>query len=163
MHNGYGCRLAYFDKFPKPDIEAELSCANVPLETILTSSDVVITCVNLTAETRYMINRDAIAKMKGGTILLNLARSEIVDTEAVLDALESGRLAKYITDVFHIDPVSAELAAKWKGKYPGDDKLIVTPHTCFASPNTMRELRRIAIDTIQKLVLGEETPNRVKL
>jgi phosphoglycerate dehydrogenase-like enzyme len=162
MHGGYGCNILYYNRSPKPDAEKDLGAVRVELEELLAKSSVVILCITLSDETRGMINRERIAAMKDGAMLLNLARSEIVDTPAVLAALEQGRLSRYVTDVFHEDPVSAEYARSWKGRYPGDDKLIVTPHTCFSSPDTARQVGIIAVDTIQKLLNGEDTPNRVQ-
>jgi phosphoglycerate dehydrogenase-like enzyme len=163
MHGGYGCKILYYCRSQKPDAEKDLGAVRMGLDELLAESTVVILCITLSDETKGLINRERIAAMKDGALLLNLARSEVVDTSAVLEALEKGKLSRYVTDVFHEDPVAVENARNWKGKYPGDDKLIVTPHTCFNSPSTARQIGIIAIDTVQKLLNGEDTPNRVQI
>jgi phosphoglycerate dehydrogenase-like enzyme len=162
MHHGYGCKILYQDQVPKPEAQKELAAEERDFEGLLADSDVFIVGVLLTEETTGKINRERIARMKDGAVLLNFARSEIVDTPSVLEALESGKLSQYITDVFHGDTVAREEVLKWKGKYPGDDKLIVTPHSCFFAPSTGRQMEVIAIDTMKKILNGEDTPNKVR-
>ncbi len=73
------------------------------LEDLLARCDIISLHVALTPETRGMISREAVARMKPGTILLNAARAEVVDEAAVLEAVEAGRL-RYGTDVFSGEP-----------------------------------------------------------
>jgi phosphoglycerate dehydrogenase-like enzyme len=162
MHHGYGCKILYQDQIPKPEAEELLGAGERSFEELLAESDVFIVGVLLTEETTGMINAERIARMKDGAILLNFARSEIVDTPAALAALESGKLSKYITDVFHADTAAREEVLKWRGKYPGDDKLIVTPHTCFFAPSTGRRMEVMVLDTMKKLLNGEDIPNKVR-
>jgi phosphoglycerate dehydrogenase-like enzyme len=162
MRHGYGCKILYQDQIPKPQAKEVLDAEERSFEELLAESDVFIVGVLLTPETTGMINEERITRMKDGAILLNFARSEIVDTPAVLKALETGKLSKYITDVFHSDTAAREEVVQWKGKYPGDDKLIVTPHTCFYAPSTGRQMEGMVLDTIQKLLRGEDIPNKVR-
>jgi lactate dehydrogenase-like 2-hydroxyacid dehydrogenase len=162
MRHGYGCKILYHDQIPKPQAKEVLDAEERNFEELLAESDVFILGVLLTPETTGMINKERIDRMKDGVILLNFARSEIVDTPAVLKALESGKISKYITDVFHSDTAAREEVVKWKGKYPGDDKLIVTPHTCFYAPSTGRQMEVTALETIKKLLRGEDIPNKVR-
>jgi phosphoglycerate dehydrogenase-like enzyme len=162
MRHGYGCKILYQDQLPKPEAQKVLDAEERSFDELLAESDVFIVGVLLTGETAGMINRERIARMKDGAILLNFARSEIVDTPAVLEALEGGKLSKYITDVFHSDTAARDEVLKWRGKYPGDDKLIVTPHTCFFAPSTGRQMEVMALDTMKKLLNGEDIPNKVR-
>ncbi|MDR3123380.1 MAG: hypothetical protein LBU16_06330 [Treponema sp.] len=162
MRYGYGCKILFKNRSSKPEAKEVLDAEERSFEELLAESDVFIVGVSLTEETAGMINEERIARMKDGAILLNFARSEIVDTPAVLKALETGKLSKYITDVFHSDTVAREEAVKWKGKYPGDDKLIVTPHTCFFAPSTGRQMEAMVLDTMKKLLRGEDIPNKAR-
>jgi phosphoglycerate dehydrogenase-like enzyme len=162
MRHGYGCKILYQDQIPKPQAKEVLDAEERSFEELLAESDVFIVGVLLTPETTGMINEERITRMKDGAILLNFARSEIVDTPAVLKALETGKLSKYITDVFHGDTAARDEVVKWKGKYPGDDKLIVTPHTCFYAPSTGRQMEVMVLDTMKKLLRGEDIPNKVR-
>jgi phosphogluconate 2-dehydrogenase len=163
MRHGYGCQVLYYARSAKPDAEQELGARRRELNSLLAESDVAVVSVTWTKETERLINRECIARMKDGAILLNLARAEIVDLDAVLAALESGKLSKYLTDVFHSDAEAEDQAPLWKGKYPDDGKCIVTPHTFWASPYTTKQIGKTAIETIQKLILGEPTPNLVEI
>ncbi|MDR2259192.1 MAG: hypothetical protein LBE14_08615 [Treponema sp.] len=163
MHHGYGCPVLYYARSAKPEAEKELGARRRELDSLLAESDVAVISITWTGETEGLINRDRIAGMKDGAILLNLARSEIVDRDAALSALESGKLSKYLTDVFHSDAAAGEEAPRWKGKYPDDSKCIVTPHAFWASPHTTKRIGEIAIETVQKLILGEASPNRVEI
>ncbi|MDR1909212.1 MAG: hypothetical protein LBQ35_04795 [Spirochaetaceae bacterium] len=162
MRRGYGCRVLYHARSAKEDAERELDAQRRDLEGLLAESSVVIVSVTWSEETTGLINRERISRMRDGALLLNLSRSEIVDTPAVLEALETGKLSKYITDVFHPDSITAEEALAWKGKYPDDKRCIVTPHTSWASPNTARETSIMAVETMRKLLNGEDVPNQVR-
>jgi phosphoglycerate dehydrogenase-like enzyme len=163
MHHGYGCPIRYFARSAKPDAERELSAGRRDLDTLLAESDVVVVSIAWTKETERLIDRNRIVRMKDGAILLNFARAEIVDRDAVLAALESGKLSKYLTDVFHPDAESGVEAPLWKGRYPDDRRCVVTPHTFWASRHTTRQLGKIAIETVVKLILGEPTSNQVEI
>ncbi|MDR0642159.1 MAG: hypothetical protein LBG07_06850 [Treponema sp.] len=163
MHHGYGCPVLYYAHSAKPEAERELGAGRRGLDSLLAESDVTVVSITWTEETERLINRERIERMKDGAILLNLARAEIVDRDAVLSALESGKLSKYLTDVFHSDAAAGEQAPLWKGKYPDDGKCIVTPHTFWSSPHTTKRIGEIAIETVQKLILGESASNRVEI
>ncbi|MFU8894147.1 MAG: phosphoglycerate dehydrogenase [Luteolibacter sp.] len=78
------------------------------IEEILTSSDVISLHTNLTAETRDLIRAETIATMKDGAIILNCARGEIVHTADIVEALKSGKLGGYGTDVLDEEPPPAD-------------------------------------------------------
>jgi phosphoglycerate dehydrogenase-like enzyme len=163
MRHGYGCPVRYFARSAKPEAERELGAGRRELDSLLAESDVVVVSITWTEETERLISGERIARMKDGAVLLNLSRAEIVDLDAVLTALGSGKISKYLTDVFHRDTEAAELAPLWKGRYPDDSTCIVTPHTFWASPHTIRQIGETAVETVQKLILGEPTPNRVEI
>ena len=99
------------------------------LDKILPKSDILVLVVPLTSETRALISRDEIAKMKQGAYLINVARGVMVDHEALAEALRSGKLRGAALDVFPQEPL------------PGDSPIwdmpnvIITPHTAASSPN----------------------------
>jgi (S)-sulfolactate dehydrogenase len=94
------------------------------LDTLLATSDVVSLHVPLTAETRNLIDRTALAKMKRDAILVNAARGGVVDEEAVVDALRARQLGGAALDVFAREPLSKENATIFD-RCPN---LILTPH-----------------------------------
>jgi len=105
----------------------------VDFDTIVRESDVLSVHIHLTDETRHIINRDVIGRMKPGAILINTARGDLVDEDALVDALESGHLFAAGVDVFH-DEWDPDLAAHRLFEYARQhDNLIITPHVAGAS------------------------------
>jgi D-lactate dehydrogenase len=93
---GFGCRIVAHD--PEPD--AALPVEFVPLDTLLTESDIVSIHCPLTPATRYLINAATIARMRPGVMLVNTSRGAIVDTRAVIHGLKSGRIGLLGLDVY---------------------------------------------------------------
>jgi phosphoglycerate dehydrogenase-like enzyme len=100
----------------------------VDLETLLGESDVISLHVVLTSETRQMIGAEELSRMKQGAILINTARGSVVNTGALVDALESGRIAAAGLDVFEDEPLPADSPLLKMGH-----KVLLSPH--MASSN----------------------------
>ena len=94
------------------------------LDALLQQSDVVSLHVPLTEETRNVIDRACLARMKRGAILINAARGGVLDEAAVADALKSGALGGAALDVFAQEPLTKERAQV----FAGCPNLILTPH-----------------------------------
>lgn len=113
----------------------------VDLDTLLAASDVVSLHVHLRDDTRHMINREALARMKEGAILINTARGDLIDEDALLEALISGRLAGAGLDVIH-DEWDRNLAARPLLEYARThNNLILTPHLGGVSLESVTEAR----------------------
>lgn len=112
------------------------------LEEVFAQSNVVSMHVPLNAETRDMVNAALLARMQPGSFLVNTARGGIVDTAAVLAALDAGTLAGVGLDVLPVEPVPAD------SKLLGHPKVILSPHAAFYSAESERELRRKAAQNI---------------
>jgi (S)-sulfolactate dehydrogenase len=119
-----GMSVAAFDPYLSADDPAWAAAERLDLRELLVTSDVVSLHVPLSDETRNLIDRDAIASVKPGAVLINAARGGVVDEIALCDALKVGRLGGAALDVFAREPVTAE-----SGKiFVGVPNLIVTPH-----------------------------------
>ncbi|MGE0156464.1 MAG: phosphonate dehydrogenase [Geobacter sp.] len=98
---GFSANLIYYDQQPLlPEKEQELSLTLRPFEKLLEESDFTVVILPLTEKTYQMIDKTAISRMKEGGFLVNTGRGSVVDEEAVVEALASGRLAGYAADVF---------------------------------------------------------------
>jgi D-3-phosphoglycerate dehydrogenase len=115
------------------------------LDEIFAASDYISLHTNLTPETRGMINAAAIAKMKKGVLLLNCARGEIVNTNDLVDALKSGQVGGYGTDVLDKEPPPADHPLL---KLPN---VIVTPHI---GSRTYESVVRQATCSVKNLILA---------
>src|ERR671936_130080 len=121
----------------------------VEVSELLERSQVVSLHARLSEETRGMIGRAEIARMPRGSVLVNTARGELLDTAALCDALDSGHLAAPALDVFDQEPL------------PGDSRLlrtprlVATPHLAGATRQTARRAARIAAEEVARYASGE--------
>lgn len=120
------------------------------LDELLSIADVVSIHVPLTPATRGMIGAAALGRMKSSAILINVARAQIVDQVALLDALRSQRIAGAGLDVFAVEPL------------PRDDPLltmnnvVLTPHVAAGTYETSRRRGAAAAENVQRVARGEE-------
>lgn len=119
-----GMTVAAFDPFLPHDHAAWVDVTRESFEEILSTCDVVSLHTPLTAQTRRMLDADALRRMRSGAILINAARGGIVDEAALAAALSSGKLGGAALDVFETEPMSPAAAAVFKGI----PNLILTPH-----------------------------------
>lgn len=103
------------------------------LREVLPESDVVVLTLPLTEETWHLFNRDAFAAMKPGSILVNIARGAVVDTQALIQALQS-HLGGAVLDVFEEEPLDPQ-SSLWDM-----ENVLVTPHNSFVGDNNDRRL-----------------------
>jgi D-lactate dehydrogenase len=97
--NGFGCRLLAFDPDPNPACVA-LGVEYVALDDLFANSDVITLQCPLTPQTHHMVDRDAIARMKPGVMLINTSRGAVVDTSALIAGLKQGRVGSVGLDVY---------------------------------------------------------------
>jgi D-3-phosphoglycerate dehydrogenase len=120
----------------------------VPLSELLSQSDVVILHVPLTPETHHLVDADFLSSMKTGSVLVNVSRGPVVDTPALLVALDRGPLAAAALDVVEGEPdPPRELLAH--------ANVIVTPHVAFSSTMSIIELRERACEEVVRVLAGE--------
>lgn len=150
---GFGCRvLACDDRRPAtaeelPDIEF------APLEQLVRESDVVTLHAPLTPATHHLIGAPELAAMKPGAVLVNTARGALVDTGALLAALERGRLGGAGLDVvegeqgtFYTDRRDADGAHPFLRRLQRLPNVVVTPHSAYYSERTLHETVRITLE-----------------
>jgi lactate dehydrogenase-like 2-hydroxyacid dehydrogenase len=119
----------------------------VDLPTLLQRSDVVTVHCPLRPDTHHLIDADALKLMKPSAILINTARGEVVDQEALIDALRSGTIAGAGLDVFegepHVDPRLLEL-----------DNAVLTPHIGSAGTKTRERMCQLAVRNVEAVLAG---------
>ena len=97
------------------------------LDTLLAKSDVVAVCTPLTEETHHLFNAETIAKMRPGAVIVNVTRGEIIELEALIDAVESGHLRGAALDVVEGEPLPSD------HRVFEVENIVMTPHTAGAS------------------------------
>ena len=153
----FGCAGVYYDPMVTiaDDEMHRLGIAPASFDDTLAKADVLTIHVPLTAQTRHLIDRAAIARMKPGAILVNTARGGIVDDGALADALRSGKLLAAGLDVFEQEPPQ-------KGNplftLPN---VVLTPHISAGSRDAMVQKMTAVFDNIRRFYRGEALANRV--
>lgn len=140
----FGMNVHYYCRHPKDDCGATYK----PFDDLLSVSDYVAICTPLTSETKNMFNSDVIAKMKNQSVLINIARGAIVDDDAVVEAIKSGKLLGMANDVYVNEPcVNSKLA--------GYENIILTPHTSPYTQNTFIEMNELTAQNAIDFAKGE--------
>ena len=133
---------------PTPERAARLGVTFVSLEELLSRSDVVSLHLRLTSESRGLIGEEQIRRMKQGAMLINTARGPIVESKALVDALNSGRLGGAGLDVFDNEPIPAGhplLAC---------EQVVLTPHNADQTPEGMDILNAGVVDNVIAYLQG---------
>jgi len=161
---GFGMKVLAFDIRQEPLLAEVLNFEYVPFDVLLRESDIVSLHVPYNKQTHHMINAETIAKMKRGAILINTARGALVDTEALVGALDSGQLSGAGLDVFEGEQLlREEKQVLSQHDLPHETlwtlmessvlirrpDVVVTPHIGFFSREAQR---RILDTTIENLV-----------
>lgn len=149
--------VVYHNRHQRVD-DAELGVTYMPtLDKLLSESDFVLLAVTLNPSTKHMLNEAAFAKMKQGSRLINISRGAVVDTEALYEALHSGKLAYAALDVTDPEPLPAE------HKLLTLDNITVTPHIASATVETRDAMALLTADNILAGLQGLPLPAQVKL
>ncbi|CAI8039575.1 D-3-phosphoglycerate dehydrogenase [Geodia barretti] len=152
--SSFGMRLIAFDPFVAPDFAARLGVTTMTLDELLPQADFITLHTPLTPGTTKMINKEQLAKMKPGARLINVARGELVDEDALLQALENEQLAGVALDVFTNEP-------------PGDlpllrhPRLMATPHLGASTQEAQREVAIEAAEQVIAVLNGQPARNTV--
>ena len=116
---------------------------------LLRRADVVSIHVPLTEETHHLFDAATFAKMKPGSLLLNTARGPIVDEVALTRALDSGPLAGAGLDVYEHEPAITPALLD-------DDRVVLMPHAGSATVETRREMARMVVEDVRRVLSGEK-------
>lgn len=137
---GFGCRVLAYDNRPKA------STGYVPLDELLWQSDIVTLHTPLTADTHHLLNRLRIERMKHGAFVVNTGRGSLLDTEALVSALESGRLGGAALDVlegeegiFYADRRNKPIESKALLRLQELPNVLVTPHTAYYTDHALSD------------------------
>ncbi len=128
---------------------AELDVTYVELDDLLATSDVVSLHVKLTEESRHLIGARELAIMKPGSLLINTARGPVVETRALVAALEDGHLAGAAVDVFDQEPITADHPLL---RCP---QVVLTPHSADQNPTGRDLLNSGAVDNVLAFLNGK--------
>ena len=166
--SGFGCKLLAYDLYPND--EARQYAEYVDLDTLYKSCDIITLHTNATAANRHMIDANAIAKMKNGVVLINTARGTLIDPEALINGLESGKIGAAGLDVvenenglFYFNHMGDALQNRELAMLRSFPNVIFTPHTAFYTDVNVASMVESAFKAVRAMADGEQTPLEVRL
>lgn len=157
----WGCRMLYNKRHPlDEDLENELGVRFASLDDLLASCDIVSLHVPVTDETRGMVDGEFLAKMRTDAVLINTARGDIVNQEALASALEGGSIAAAGLDTLTPEPVTLDNPLVNLSPEAAE-RVVFSPHVGGVAEGMFYRAHRTIWENIARLAAGEELVNRV--
>lgn len=164
---GFGMRVLMMDKFPDEKIVTERA-TYVPMDQLLAESDIVTLHVPYLPENHHLLNTEAFSKMKKGALVINTARGELIDTQALLEALKSGTVAGAGLDVLEDERALKDEMELVRGTESINDlkalirnhmlidmpQVIITPHIAFFSKEAYTEILTTSLNDVKNFCVG---------
>ena len=166
--HGFGCRLLGTDVEPDITLTQRYVVEYVPLDTLCAQADVITLHAPLTPSTRHLFDAAQLAKMKRGVMLINTSRGALLDTQAALEALDSGQLGYLGLDVYEHekglffydhsqDPTPDALLTQLLAR----PNVLITGHQGFLTREALTNIATTAIETLEQWLAGQTTPNEL--
>lgn len=164
---GFGCRLLGFDVQPNRECEA-IGMEYVSLDEVLSRSDIISLHCPLTPETRHLINPQTIGTMKPGVMLINTSRGAVIDSQAVIDGLKSGRIGSLGIDVYEEE--AEYFFEDLSQKVIADDVLarlltfpnvLVTGHQAFFTEEALTEIAATTLRNLSDIEQVGQSQNEI--
>ncbi len=165
-----GMHVRVYDPYADANLMELLTCKSVSLEQLLKEADIISLHTPLTPQTKYIINKDTIAKMKRGVILVNTARGGLIDNKALVDAVLSGHIGGAGLDVLEEERAIKEerqlVSSEFSGSFDlrtvvanqilyNKPNVIITPHNAFNSQEALRRIVDTSLENIDGFLGGK--------
>jgi phosphoglycerate dehydrogenase-like enzyme len=149
MVRGLGVETYVFDPYAGDELLVELDAERADsLEQLLSQCTAVALHAPATAETRHMIGQRQLSLMPDGAVLINTARASLIDSEALLAELRTGRISAAL-DVFDQEPLPAD------SSFRRLDNVLLTPHIASHTPQTHHRQGEVTVEEIRRFALGQ--------
>ncbi len=166
---GIGMDVLAYKRTPDPKLASDLGFAFVTMDELLSQSDIISIHVPYGKETHHMLNADAFSKMKNGVVIINTARGAIIDTTALVSALQSGKVAAAGLDVLEEESAIREEHELLHKEFPienlktvledhmllNNPKVVITPHNAFNSREALMRILRTTEENINGFLSGQ--------
>lgn len=168
--HGFGMKVVAYDPYPNQELAKQYSFAYETLESLLTQSDIITLHAPYTPATHHLLNTQNLKMVKPGSILINTSRGGLVETEALVAALQSGVLAGAGLDVLEEEGFVQEEVALLNTGHPSESQLktaladhalmqmenvIITPHNAFHTTEAMRRILDTTVGNIEGFIGGK--------
>ncbi len=165
--SGFGCRILAYDPFPRDELRDQIEY--VELSELLQTSDVVTLHAMALAENFHMIGADELALMKPDAVLVNTARGALVDTEALIAALEQGGIGGAALDtiedeagLYYLDRSRDVLSHRARAALMALPNVVLTPHMAFYTAENVEHMARSNAEALLALAAGDDSPYEVR-
>lgn len=166
---GFGMKVIAYDPYPNYEKAKELGFEFTDLDTLYKESDIISLNCPLTQETRYMINRNSMNKMKDGVMIVNTGRGMLVDTVDLIEALKDKKIGAAALDVyeeeadyFFEDYSNMVIEDDILGRLLSFNNVLVTSHQAFFTKEAVEEITRVTMENIKRFLEGKPLENEVK-
>jgi D-lactate dehydrogenase len=173
---GFGMVVLGFDAYPNLAAAEKIGFLYVALDQLLKNSDIVSLHLRLTPETHHFIGANELAKMKDGVVIINTARGALIDTMALLAALDGGKVKAVGLDVLEEEALLKEESELLSKRFSlkemktalinhvlmGRSNVIITPHNAFNSEEALKRILETTVENIKSFQTGHPQ-NTVKL
>jgi D-lactate dehydrogenase len=162
--SGFGCELLAYDPSPDAELEA-LGVRYVPLDELYAASDVISLHCPLSKKTQGLLDAAAFAAMKPGVLLINTGRAALVDADALIDALKTGRVGGLGLDLFEEDDAQffedhsdAGVKSDSLARLVAFPNVLVTAHQGFLTRESLREVAATTLENVTAFEQGSWEP-----
>ena len=165
---GFGCKILAYDLYQSDEV-AQMA-EYVPLDELYARSDVITLHTNATAENHHLINAESLAKMKDGVLIVNTARGALIDEEALIAALESGKVGgagldvvEEENDLVYFNRAGAALPHRTMNILRSMPNVIVSPHNAFYTDVNVASMVRSGFEELTDFAAGRSNLCEVPL
>lgn len=166
---GFEMNVLVYDKYPDRAWAEQLGCRYVELDELFRKSDIISLNCPLTKETEYIINRDAIHKMKDGVMIINTGRGKLINTKHLIEGLKSGKIGSAGLDVyeeeskyFFEDLSDRVLTDDILARLLTFNNVIITSHQGFFTQEAIHNIALVTLENIRSYIEGKPLVNEVK-
>lgn len=165
---GFGTKVIAYDPYPNEKIAKELGFEFVDLDTLYKKSDIISLNCPLTKETKYIINRDSMNKMKDGVMIVNTGRGMLIDSIDLIEALKDKKIGSAALDVyeeeadyFFEDMSNKIIEDDILGRLLSFHNVLITSHQAYFTEEAVGAITKTTLDNIKDFAEGKELINEV--
>ena len=168
--NGFGCRILVHDKIENTELKNKYDVTYTDYETLLKESDIITLHVPLTTETKYLIDKNCISKMKRGVMLINTSRGALINTKDVIKSLKTGQIGYLGIDVYEEE--SGLFFEDHSGDILQDDiiarlmtfnNVLITSHQGFLTDTALKNIADTTIYNLDCFANSSDNKNAIKV
>ena len=166
---GFGMNVIAYDPYPNYDKAKELGFEFVDLDTLYANSDIISLNCPLTKETKYIINRESMSKMKDGVMIVNTGRGRLIDSVDLVEALKDKKVGAAALDVyeeeaeyFFEDLSDKVIEDDILGRLLSFHNVLITSHQAYFTEEAVEAITKTTLDNIKDFIEGKPLINEVK-